>query len=153
MRSAQLRSSPPADCRAATPPACGANQFEQILELLGGMPDAAANAPDQARCQVAAYRGATRFLERRFRERQAGLRRQRRSDRAVRRLRRTCTLRIEQTDAGPLPRFGGRCAALQNRPAHFLSGDHVQRCLRPALEEIINDLSSSRRFDPTSSWW
>ncbi len=136
----RLRSSRATDCQAATPPACGADQFSQVIELLGGIPDRPSTAVNQAMCQVAAYRGARRFLVRRMKERERGLRRQRRSRASMVRLRRRCSLPLRESEGQTLPRFGGRCAGLQTLPLGFLSGDRVEQCLRPALEEIVTDL-------------
>ncbi len=136
----RLRSSHATACQSATPPTCSADHFARVVELLGGMPDSPSTAVDQARCQVAAYRGARRFLVRRMKERESGLRRQRRSRTSMRRLQRRCSLRVHESDGRTLPRFGGRCAALSAGRLGFLAGDRVEQCLRPALEEIVNDL-------------
>jgi arylsulfatase A-like enzyme len=127
------------DCTAIAPPACGAAELAQVVDLLGGLPSAAVGRSPQLRCQIAAYRAAMEFVTRRVKERRFGHRRQWRSRNAVR-LANQCTLFLTEVADGPLPRFGGRCAALVDPPDGFLFGTRASACLRPALEETVSSL-------------
>ncbi len=135
----RLRSPEQTDCVAAVPPACGVVELDQIVELVGGMPASFPAMPDQARCQVASYRGVRRYLARRIRERRRGIRSQRLSGRAIR-LHKHCAIAAVDTPSGPLPRFGGRCSTAGNGPAAVLPTTRLERCLRPAMENIVNRL-------------
>jgi len=103
------------------------------------MPSAHVGVTPQVGCQIAAYRASLAFLNRRIIERRLGKRRQRRSGDSIR-LADRCTLFIADTESGPRPHFGGRCAALATPPGGLLFGSRVSRCLRPALEGIVSSL-------------
>lgn len=126
-------------CSAVAPPACGADEFQRILDLVGGLPNNPGLIGAALHCQAAVYRGTRKFVARRMQERLAGRMRQRASRVAVR-LEDRCNVAITQSASGPLPRFGDRCESLVAPPADILDGLDAQRCLRPALEAIINDL-------------
>jgi len=135
----RLRAGNSASCVQAIPPTCGAEPFAQAVDLLGGFPPASADGP-RRHCQVAAYHATKRFLAQRIDERTDGLRQQRRSRHAMKRVERECTLDPAISAGGPAPRFGGRCASLGEGPNGSLVGPRVARCLRPGLEAIVNSL-------------
>ena len=129
-----LRGSDAGPCRSRPAPACASEQFAAVVDLLGGFP-AGAVPRSVARCQISAYRGARKFLSRRISERREGRRRQRRSRRALR-VGGRCLL----APGGARPAFGGRCGEIEQRLDSTDGGRQLERCLRPALEEIAGSV-------------
>lgn len=126
-------------CSAVAPPACGAEEFQRILDLVGGMPMTPEAIGPALHCQAAVYRGARKFVARRMQERLAGRTRQKASRVAIR-LADRCNVAITPSASSSLPRLGDRCESLTLPPADVLDGLAAQRCLRPALEAIVSDL-------------
>lgn len=131
-----LRAATARNCAAIAPPACAADEFAQIIELVGGLPAQAVGRGRQSRCQSAVYRGTMDFVKRRMRERTAGHRRQRRSLAAIR-VPRQCEVTVADTPAGTLPRLGGRCSGAAGAAGEEFRNVQIRDCLRPALEGLV----------------
>ncbi len=145
--SRRLRSGEHRFCKNQPPPPCGREEIAEIAGLLQTNSGGVRPGSPQARCQAATFRAAHRYVRWRTRERRLNLRRQRRSLHAMR-LRDHCDVQTVGAPPGLLPSWGGSCAHLTSEAGQPIGGSEVTRCLRVALEGIVNSVLGQPALQP-----
>ncbi len=126
-------------------PRCAAALSDQITQILlgdGNLPVSDAS-PKALRCQRQILDAGVRFAQKRLAERARGKRNSRAGRALNRSIERGCAgVVLQRDEAGhTLPRVGGSCAFVSNRPGLLLDTTPLSRCLRATLEGVVDDLA------------